>query len=259
MARQLPASPDDWDAHWQNYAESAVHNPAQRMRHEFIVQLLRESAGGQDARVLDLGSGQGDLFQKIQTALPNAVLTGIELSGEGVAISRRKVPRATFITADILGPPGALETYLGWATHAVCSEVLEHVQDPVMFLRAARNYLAPGAQLIVTVPAGPMSAFDRHIGHRQHFDRSKVDQMMTQAGFAVERTYRAGFPFFNLYRWLVIAGGKRLVRDDVAEPRAFLTTLPGRLMRLSGVLFRGSLRDSRFGWQLITVAYKTSP
>src|SRR3954470_18302376 len=119
MARQLPSSPDDWDAHWENYAESAVHNPAQRMRHDFIVRLLCESGARHEARILDLGSGQGDLFQKIARALPDAELTGIEMSGKGVAISRQKVARATFLTADIVGPPGALETYLGWATHAV--------------------------------------------------------------------------------------------------------------------------------------------
>ena len=101
--------------------------------------------------------------------------------------------------ADIFAPPASLNEFTNWATHAVCSEVLEHVDDPVAFLKRARDYLAPGARLIVTVPGGPMSAFDRHIGHRQHFDRLKIRSMLEQAGYSVERTYLAGFPFFNLY------------------------------------------------------------
>ena len=43
-------------------------------------------------RVLDFGSGQGDLFVKLRPVLPAAELAGFELSESGVAISRRKVP-----------------------------------------------------------------------------------------------------------------------------------------------------------------------
>ena len=146
-------------------------------------------------RIFDLGSGQGDLAQKLGTLLPDAQLFGAELSEKGVAISRRKVPRATFVVADIFQPPPALNEYAGWATHAVCAEVLEHVDDPVSFLERARHYLAEHATLIVTVPGGPMSAFDRHIGHRQHFDRQKTRRILEQAGYSVERVYLSGFPF----------------------------------------------------------------
>src|SRR5437763_1411072 len=82
----------------------------------------------------------------------------------GVGIARRKVPRATFLAADIFKPPAALKEFAGWATHAICSEVLEHVDDPASFLKQAGEFLSPDARLIVTVPGGPMSAFDRHIG-----------------------------------------------------------------------------------------------
>ena len=70
---------------------------------------------------------------------------------------------------DLLRDPAPDAEWAGWATHAVCSEVLEHVDEPVVLLRNARSWLAPGCRLVVTVPGGPMSAFDRHIGHRRHF------------------------------------------------------------------------------------------
>jgi len=259
MCSQSPASPDDWDSHWGRYADSAVRNPAQRMRHNFIVRLLLQSGQNRDARIFDLGSGQGDLLQKLDGLLPSASLLGAEMSEKGVAISRQKVPRATFVVADIFRPPPALDAYLGWATHAICSEVLEHVDDPVSFLDTARKYLADGAKLILTVPAGPMSAFDRHIGHRQHFDRGKIKEMLKQAGYRTERVYAIGFPFFNIYRLLVIAGGKRLARDVNAESRGITAALASSLMKLFDVLFRGNTRDSLFGWQLVAIAHKTSP
>lgn len=259
MSSQTRSSQDDWDAHWEQYAESAGLNPAQRMRHELIARLLRESPDTTNARVFDLGSGQGDLLLKLQPLLPKAKLLGAELSESGVSISRRKVPQATFMVADIFQPPAALNDFEGWATHAVCSEVLEHVDDPASFLKQARKYLAPEAKLIVTVPGGPMSAFDRRIGHRQHFDRAQVRALLEQAGYAVERIYLAGFPFFNLYRFLVIARGRRLAQDVGTQSGGFSSAVAGFAMKLFRLLFRLNLPDSPFGWQVVAVARKASP
>jgi len=207
-------------------------------------------------RVLDLGSGQGDLVVKLQPLLPNARFVGAELSESGVAISQRKMPGATFLVADLFQPPAALNEFAGWATHAVCSEVLEHVDDPVAFLKRALTYLAPNARLIVTVPGGPMSAFDRHIGHRQHFDRRKIRVMLEQAGYSVDRVYLSGFPFFNLYRLLVIARGKRLAQDVESKPGGTSSGLARFAMKLFGVLFHANLLDSPFGWQVIATVRK---
>jgi SAM-dependent methyltransferase len=259
MSEPVRSSQDDWDAHWASYADSAESNPAQLMRQDLIVQLLCEAAGSSDARVFDIGSGQGDLLRQLRPLRPEAKLLGAELSARGVAISQRKVPEATFIAADIYQPPAILDDFAGWATHAICSEVLEHVENPVSFLKRARKYLAPEAMLIVTVPGGPVSAFDRHIGHRQHFDRHKIRAILEQAGYAVEQVYLAGFPFFNLYRLLVIARGKRLAQDVGTPSRPITSAAAGYTMKLFRTLFRFNLRDSRFGWQIIAVARKTSP
>jgi 2-polyprenyl-3-methyl-5-hydroxy-6-metoxy-1,4-benzoquinol methylase len=259
MSNQPRASQDDWDAHWDHYAESAVENPAQRMRHDIIARLLCENAGQETMQLFDLGSGQGDLARKLEPLLPTARLVGAEISESGVAISQRKVPGATFLVADIFQPPAALNDFAGWATHAVCSEVLEHVDDPVEFLKRARNYLAAGARLIVTVPGGPMSAFDRHIGHRQHFDRRKIRAMLEQAGYAVERTYLAGFPFFNLYRLLIVARGGRLVQDAQTGSAGTPSSVARFAMKVFRVLFHANLLDSPFGWQVVATARKASP
>jgi SAM-dependent methyltransferase len=256
MADESRASRDDWDAHWEHYAESAGENPAQQMRHGIIARLLCADAGKGAMRIFDLGSGQGDLITKLQTLLPNASFVGAELSESGVEISRRKVPGATFLVADLFQPPSALAAFTGWATHAICSEVLEHVDDPIEFLKTSQTYLAPNARLVVTVPGGPMSAFDQHIGHRQHFDRRKIRSMLEQAGYSVERTYLSGFPFFNLYRLLVISRGKRLAQDVESKSGAASPGPARHAMKLFRVLFHANLLHSPFGWQVIATARK---
>src|SRR3954469_13427579 len=258
MSSPLRASQDDWDSHWDQYADSAAENPAQRMRHQMIARLLCPDASKGAMRIFDLGSGQGDLVQMLAPLLPNARFVGAELSESGVAISQLKVPGATFVVADIFRPPPELGGFTDWATHAVCSEVLEHVDDPVAFLEHAGKYLARNARLIVTVPGGPMSAFDRHIGHRQHFDRARIRSVLERAGYSVERTYLSGFPFFNLYRLMVIARGERLAQDIGSTGEGRLSGLASAVMKLFRVLFHANLLDSPFGWQVVATARKAS-
>ena len=138
----------DWETHWAKYSVSASHNPAQQMRHRIVSQFLASHAGA-DAKVFDIGSGHGDLVRNLVPLLPSAQLLGAELSETGVVISRRKVPHATFLVADLFQPSAALMEFTSWATYAVCSEVLEHVDDPVAFLRQARSYLC----LLYTSPS----------------------------------------------------------------------------------------------------------
>lgn len=253
----MKSARDDWDRHWDQFADAATLNPAQQMRYRLAVDLLRlVSASGAERRVLDIGSGQGDLAEKLQHALPGAELLGFEMSHSGVAISRKKVPAATFLVVDLFAPPPAAAQFAGWATDAVCSEVLEHVDSPEDFLRAARSYLADGARLIVTVPGGPMSAFDRHIGHRQHFSRQSISRVLAAAGFEVERVYLSGFPFFNFYRLVVIARGEKLATDVNSGHRGASGRLARAVMAVFRGLFRFNLMDSAFGWQVVAVARK---
>ena len=250
---------DDWDAHWAQFAEAASRNPAQIYRHATLLRLLAEPDGHSPARLLDVGSGQGDFMVKAAHAWPEAALCGFEMSATGVEMTRRKLPGAQALVVDLFRPQPEAAPYRAWATHAVCSEVLEHVDDPAAFLRAAHEYLADGARLIVTVPGGPMSAYDRHIGHRRHFTRASIARYLEEGGFRPERVLMAGFPFFNLYRLTVIARGEKLARDVRASDRAPASSLAERVMGVFRFLFRFNRPDSRFGWQVVAVARKISP
>ena len=244
----------DWHAHWQRYDDASSQNPAQRMRHEIVARLLAEDAKGQKVKLFDIGSGQGDMMRKLIPLFPGSEFLGVELSESGVEISRQKSPGATFIAADLFQPPASLEPFRGWATQAACSEVLEHVDDPVAFMKQARPYLAPGATLVVTVPGGPMSAFDRYIGHRQHFTRDSIRRVLEDSGFEVQRVCMAGFPFFNLYRLTVIARGKKLAEDVKAGEQGAASRLASAVMAVFRFLFRANILDTPFGWQVVAVA-----
>lgn len=253
-ARSAARSADDWDAHWANYAETNARNPAQSYRRHLIMTALGLATAPAPVRLIELGCGHGDFARDVLAAYPDISFVGIDRAETGIAIAQRSSPGAVFVQADLTEPDTLPQKYLGYATHAVCTEVLEHIEDPLGALRTARALLAPGCRLVVTVPAGPMSAFDRHIGHRRHFSARQLEQLLEQAGFEVERADGAGFPFFNLYRLAVVARGTALIRDASEDHGQNLPLHARAVIRAFSTLFRFNRDRGRRGWQLVAVA-----
>lgn len=240
---------EDWNLLWGRYAGSAERNPAQAFRRDLVARALGLAPG---ARLVDLGAGQGDLVAVLAARVPGLEILGLDVSTSGLAEAARKVPGARFHAADLTRSLEHLEGCKGWASHATCTELLEHVPDPGSVLRNARWLLAPGARLVVTVPSGPMSAFDKHIGHLGHFRAKDLARLLEDSGYDVERVWRAGFPFFNLYRLTVILRGRKLIGD--ADGQGELPLLARALMGLFRGLFRLNAVAWGPGWQLVAVA-----
>lgn len=244
---------DDWDDHWSEFGDANERNPAQHYRRLLALFLLGRFE--RPTRLLDIGSGNGELLAAAARRWPTTELMGLELSPAGVAEAAGKVPTARIRACDLVLDPEPAAGEANWATHAVCSEVLEHVDEPLALLRNGLGWLAPGCRVVVTVPGGPMSAFDRHIGHRRHFSPADLREVMRSAGLEVQLVVGAGFPFFNIYRALVIARGDRLVEDATSRAR---DTFSGQLVRAAMAMFRPlmslSLPRSPLGWQTVGVA-----
>lgn len=243
---------DNWDLHWASYTAAAERNPAQQYRHRIIGRLLKRFGCYGAARILDIGSGQGDLAVALRQEFPDSEIAGLELSETGVRASAQKVPDARFLVCDLLQPPQDLGLR-GWAQFATCSEVLEHLDDPGLLLRNASHYLAPGAMLVVTVPGGPKSQFDLHIGHRRHYTPGELRARLEECGFEVVLATTAGFPFFNLYRMVVILRGRRLIQDVDSSNQTGSRGLAGLVMVLFRRLFAVNMLGSRWGWQTVAV------
>jgi trans-aconitate methyltransferase len=241
---------DDWEHHWSSFSESAGRNPAQAWRRRLVLTALDLQPTD---RLLDVGSGQGDLAVAALAASPGVEVVGLELGRSGVAAAAVKAPRARFHALDLLGPEPAVESLRGWATKVSCSEVLEHVDEPVAFLRNALVHAARGAQVVVTVPAGPRTAFDVHIGHRRHYDRRSLQRTLEEAGLDVTKIRAAGFPMFNLYRLVVLARGKRLVADATSSGDQGSTRLASAVMGTFRRLIPLSANNG-LGWQLVAEA-----
>jgi trans-aconitate methyltransferase len=249
------AGKDNWEKHWQAFAGSAQKNPAQAYRRRFIFSRLSLGKTKAPVRLLDVGSGQGDLVLAIKTRFPQAEILGVELSKAGIEIARKKLAQAMFIQQDLLHYQTPPAGFRSWATHAVCAEVLERVDRPEQILKNIKSYLAPGSKLVITVPGGPITAYDKHIGHRRHYSRRNLRQVVQQAGgYRIRSVVAAGFPWFNLYRLVVLARGEKLVQDMDTHKNTRLQFVAYVIMNIFFLLFH--FNCNFWGWQIIALVEK---
>jgi 2-polyprenyl-6-hydroxyphenyl methylase/3-demethylubiquinone-9 3-methyltransferase len=96
---------------------------------------------------LDVGCGAGLLAEPL--ARLGAKTTGVDASSELIAVAREHAQamalEVDYRAADVLQIDGSFDL-------VTCMEVIEHVADPAVFLRALAKRLAPGGLLILSTP-----------------------------------------------------------------------------------------------------------
>lgn len=111
--------------------------------HDFFVNRIEK-----EAQVLDIGCGIGTVSRSIASRVPGCIVVGIELDKERLALARSgaALPNLRFIEADARSslPPGH------WNV-VVLSNILEHIEDRVGFLRDILRQAAP-EKILVRVP-----------------------------------------------------------------------------------------------------------
>jgi SAM-dependent methyltransferase len=145
--------------------------------------------------VLDVGCGEGTITWHLAKWLPHARVTGIDFSAAGIECGR-----ARYSLPNLVFEHDEESRYLSERFDMVTAfEVLEHVEDWQGTL--ARMAAAANQYVLLSFPTGRMRAFEVHVGHFRNFKRGEVEDFMRGQGFAPERIFYAGFPFFSpLYR-----------------------------------------------------------
>jgi 2-polyprenyl-3-methyl-5-hydroxy-6-metoxy-1,4-benzoquinol methylase len=129
---------------------------ADRKRVDFIAHVLQTSLPPH-ARILDVGCGNGVISRHLGR-LGFKVL-GIDVSEKTIATAQSLTndPNVQFMKKSAEELVASGEKY----DAVICSEVLEHLNDPGALLRVLYNTLADNGKLIVTVPngKGPRESF----------------------------------------------------------------------------------------------------
>lgn len=140
-----PAAPPSMRA--EDYSHLSQRGQALVARLRTRIAELAEDA--RPASVLEVGCGQGWLLARLADALPDARLAGMDIREDAVAYARSLVPRADLRVAD-----GARLPYGdGEFDLVICSEVLEHVDEPAAVLAEIRR--VGGGSSVMSVPWEP--------------------------------------------------------------------------------------------------------
>lgn len=99
-------------------------------------------------RLLDAGTGLGNVLFVAERAAPGAVAVGVDRSRERLGRAAAEGVTAPLAQADLHDLP----VRAGTVDAVLCSEVLEHLADDRRALHELRRVLRPGGRLVVTVP-----------------------------------------------------------------------------------------------------------
>jgi SAM-dependent methyltransferase len=138
-----------------------VHVPGRIRANHILREIRRLGWKNRPIRVLDAGSGRGDLGIFLARQYPLWQITGVELSEERAGIARAAAAHlglrnVVFRIADLelLSADGKFDLI-------VSADVLEHIENDVLVLRNLFRALRPGGRLIITAPSIPQR---RHLG-----------------------------------------------------------------------------------------------
>ncbi len=107
------------------------------------------------------------------------------------------------------GDAAALALPDGFATRVICTEVLEHVEDPQQVMRELVRIGRPGALYLLSVPAAAAERLQTHVAphlyfekpnHIRIFEPEEFARTVEDAGLVIESRRTHGF-FWTLY-WM---------------------------------------------------------
>lgn len=242
----------DWEFIWQNMSEGMARNPGRDYRFN---QIIKSIPNLKDLKILDFGCGTGNLLSLLMERFPQHKFVGADTSLEGLEKTLELNPLLQIVQIKLDNDTPTIELPMESFNLIICSEVLEHIDNDIETLILLYKLMAPGGKLICTVPAGPMSYFDKFIGHHRHYTRNSLRLSLEASGFSDVTVLRSGFPAINILRIFTILSGRKLT-EKIQEPNYGDTGFSHRLITILRSLFRYSFDDNLLGWQLVSSSIK---
>jgi trans-aconitate methyltransferase len=201
---------------------SQPRSPGQDGYFEHVRSDLLNLVAAPPSLAVEVGCGTGSTGAELKRRFPAARVEGFEMHAEAAALAAGRLDRVHAGNVEqtdfeALYRPGTIELLL-------LADVLEHLYDPWLLLERIRPFLAPGAQVLASIPnarnllllsdlaSGRFTYREAgllDITHIRFFTHSEIIELFQETGYAVH--------------------SMRNVRDPaippIAEPAAFPVNL----------------------------------
>lgn len=189
-------------------------------------------------RVLDVGCGTGLMLGKLKTMGLEPV--GADLHTLSMQYCRQRAAKK-LVRADVMHLPFADDSF----DVILALDLIEHVEDDDGLLDEFRRIAAPGAKVLITVPAHPYlwSEHDDALHHYRRYRKKEFQAQLEKADFEIVRhTYAIAILYYPI---VVFRLAQRLLKPRKDGPKTHLIDLPKpinafliRLLQFEGWIMR---------------------
>lgn len=184
------------DDHDQIFAVAADGSPIYRTDHQAAIG-LRLLDLPQGASILDYGAGKATTLRKMCLARPDLHPHVFDVSRDYMPAWDGWVARENQSTYTVP------ESWAGRFDAIISHFVIEHVAEPVSFLKTLRRLLVPGGRLLLSMPDVAANPGDMTVAdHLNHFSAASMKRALQLSGFTLETNDSDAFPgaFFAVAR-----------------------------------------------------------
>lgn len=171
------------DSFFDELVDLEANNFWFRARNKLIVWALKRYFAGAN-QFLEIGCGTGFVLSGVGASLPELVLSGSEISTEGLAHAAHRVPGVNLFQMDARAIPFNNEFDVIGAF-----DVIEHIEEDDVVLSQMHQAVRPGGGILLTVPQHEFlwSAVDEHACHVRRYAAKDLVSKVRAADFKVVR------------------------------------------------------------------------
>ncbi len=179
-----------------NYQKHASTNPLQRfLIDNFYRELIRTIKPLKAKKILDVGCGEGFTLIKLRHAKIGEKLEGVDNSDEALALGKKVNPKLDIKKGNIYKLPYKDSSF----DLLICTEVLEHLEDPGRALRELKR--VSSKYVLLSVPNEPffmIASFLKrgrdHPEHKNHWTAYSFKKFLRMNGLKIS-VARHPFPW----------------------------------------------------------------
>jgi len=240
----------------QNWYEAAdVNHFWMRHRLKFLLQAIRRVGLriDQPLKGLDIGGGRAVFRSQIESSTQWSVdCTDLDVGALEQSVPGRGQTLLYDITQELPDRIGSYDVVFAL-------DVVEHVENPDLFLKSAARHLKPGGHLVINVPALNclFSRYDTCAGHLRRYTTAMLVKELASSHLDIAHSRYWGLtmiPVVLLRKWIVslIQSQDRVIQMGFSPPNPWVE----RILSATLTFERLALPIRPLGTSLILVARK---